>query len=245
MLIRLMVAFTVLVLTPFALRAEQAGPVDLELVLAVDASASISGGALEFQLRGHAAAFRDPLVAKAISGGRNGAIAVTLVQYAGPHTLETVVPWTRVAGPEDATRFADRITDTARPVRDGSTAIGSAIGDAVGLFDTSAFPAERRTIDLVSNGFSNSGPDVSIARDRAVADGITINALVILDEYDWLDQYFEESVIGGPHAFVRAAENRETFAEAILQKLIEEIAAVPGDWDGQGDGVWVAGLPGR
>lgn len=34
--------------------------VDLELVLAVDASGSITTGALEFQLRGHAAAFRDP-----------------------------------------------------------------------------------------------------------------------------------------------------------------------------------------
>ena len=96
--------------------------VDLELVLAVDASGSITTGTLEFQLRGHAAAFRDPQVADALTVGGNKAIAVTLVQWAGPNTLETVVPWTRIGDPADAKRFADSIAEMTRPPRDGSTA---------------------------------------------------------------------------------------------------------------------------
>jgi hypothetical protein len=202
--------------------------VDLELVLAVDASGSITTGALEFQLRGHAAAFRDPQVADALTVGGNRAIAVTLVQWAGPNTLETVVPWTRIADPVDAKRFADSIADMTRPPRDGSTAMGSAIDRAVDLFDGNGFTAPRRVIDICSNGFSNAGVDVSGARDRAVARGVTVNALAILDEYDWLEEYYVESVIGGPFAFVRTAESRDSFANAILHKLVEEISGVPG-----------------
>jgi Ca-activated chloride channel family protein len=202
--------------------------VDLELVLAVDASGSITTGALEFQLRGHAAAFRDPQVADALTVGGNKAIAVTLVQWAGPNTLETVVPWTRIGDPADAKRFADSIADMTRPPRDGSTAMGSAIDRAVELFAGSGFTAPRRVIDICSNGFSNAGVDVSGARDRAVKRGVTINALAILDEYDWLEEYYVESVIGGPFAFVRTAESRESFASAILHKLVEEIAGLPG-----------------
>ena len=124
-----------------------------------------------------------------------------------------------------------------RPPRDGSTAMGSAIDRAVELFDGSGFTAPRRVIDICSNGFSNAGVDVSGARDRAVKRGVTINALAILDEYDWLEDYYVESVIGGPFAFVRTAESRESFAKAILHKLIEEIAGVPGG-GGEGDAAW-------
>jgi Ca-activated chloride channel homolog len=221
-----MVALLMLVWIP-AGRGAETSVVDLALVLAVDASASITGGVLDFQLRGHAAAFRDPQVADAISAGPHGAIAATLVQWAGPHTLETLVPWKRVANADDAANFAQAIIERPRPLRDGSTAIGSAIDDAHRLFENSGFDATRKILDLSSNGFSNSGLEVARARDRAIAADITINALVILDEYDWLVAYFEESVIGGPGAFVHTAEDGASFAEALLRKLIKEIAALP------------------
>jgi hypothetical protein len=203
-------------------------PVDLELVLAVDASGSISTGALEFQLRGHAAAFRSPRVADALTASGTRAVAVTLVQWAGPNTLETVVPWTRIADAAGAVRFADSIAKLDRAQRDGSTAIGSAIDKAADLFDRNGFEAPRQVIDICGNGFSNSGVEVSGARDRAVAKGVTINALAILDEYDWLEEYYEESVIGGPFAFVTTAENRDSFGDAITRKLVKEIAGDPG-----------------
>ncbi|UEM04681.1 DUF1194 domain-containing protein [Skermanella rosea] len=226
-LIRSLAAAVLLLLAGAAARADQQ-PVDLELVMAVDASGSITTGALEFQLRGHAAAFRSAEVAESLTVGGTRSVAVTLVQWAGPNTLETVVPWTRVADAADAKGFADRIGAATRPPLDGSTAMGSAIDRAAGLFDGNGFDAPRRVIDISSNGFSNSGVDVEGARDRAVARGVTINALAILDEYDWLEEYYAESVIGGPFSFVRTAENRDSFADAILRKLVEEIAGGDG-----------------
>jgi hypothetical protein len=75
------------VMSSGAWAGEAGKAVDLELVLAVDASGSITTGTLEFQLRGHAAAFRDPQIADALTVGGNRAIAVTLVQWAGPNSL--------------------------------------------------------------------------------------------------------------------------------------------------------------
>jgi Ca-activated chloride channel homolog len=198
-------------------------PVDLELVLTVDGSASVSGGVLEFQLRGHAAALKDQRVADALGSGPHGAVAMTLLLYAGPGDAQVLVPWTRLSGAGEAADFADRILAASRPVRDGSTALGGAILAALPLFEGNGFEGTRRVVDLVSNGFSNSGPPVETARDAAAEEGVTVNGLAILDEFDWLEAYFAESVIGGPGAFVRTAETRASFAEAILFKMIDEI----------------------
>lgn len=198
-------------------------PVDLELVLTVDGSASVSGGVLEFQLRGQAAALRDARVAQAFGSGPHGAVAATLLLYAGPGEVRMLVPWTRIADAGDAAGFADRVLAADRPVRDGSTALGGAIFAALPLFEGNGFDGTRKVVDLVSNGFSNAGPPVELARDAAEEEGVTVNGLAILDEYDWLDAYFAESVIGGPGAFVRTAETSGSFAEAILFKMIDEI----------------------
>ena len=39
-----------------------------------------------------------------------------------------------------------------------------------------------------------------------------------------LPEYFKRSVTGGPGSFVIKAKNRTNFAEAILKKLVREIA---------------------
>lgn len=198
-------------------------PVDLELVLLVDASASITTGALDFQLRGHAAAFRDEKVKAAIPSGPRRGIAVTLARFDGPGSLKVLVPWRRLAGAADADAFADAVAAVAAGDEAGATAIGSAVADALGLFKATGFAADRRAIDIVSNGFSNAGVDPTIARDAAEAAGVTVNALVILDEYDWLEGYYRQSVIGGIGAFVRTADSKDSFAQALIAKLIDEI----------------------
>jgi Protein of unknown function (DUF1194) len=40
-----------------------------------------------------------------------------------------------------------------------------------------------------------------------------------------LDEYFRESVVGGPGAFVIPAEDFQAFGHAVKRKLIREIAA--------------------
>ncbi len=198
--------------------------VSLELVLAVDGSASITDGDLEFQLQGHAAAFLDPSLADAVSAG---GVAATLVVFSGPHSLRVLVPWTILSSGEDAKAFSAKIAAAPRGFQADSTALGSAIDDAAKLFDGNGIEAPRKVIDIVSNGFSNSGPDPSGARDRAERRGITINALAILDEFPWLEDYYQENVIGGANCFVKTAMDRDSFVEALRQKLIQEIAALP------------------
>jgi hypothetical protein len=196
-------------------------PVDLELVLLVDASASITTGALDFQLRGHAAAFRDDKVKAAIAAGPG--IAVTVARFDGPRSLKVLLPWRRLAGAADAEAFAEAVLAAPAGQEAGSTAIGSAVLDALDLLKGSGFDSPRRTIDIVSNGFSNAGIDPTLARDAAEAAHVTVNALVILDEYDWLEGYYRQQVIGGIGAFVRTAEGRDSFIQALIAKLIDEI----------------------
>lgn len=198
-------------------------PVGVAMVLAVDASASISTGTLAFQLRGHAAALRDPEVVRA--AGAAG-MAVVVVVFSGPGTLRPVVPWTLVSNAAEAAALAARI-EAARPqVRPDATALGSAIAGAAALFDRNGFEAPRRVIDIVSNGFNNAGPDPAVIRDRVARTGITINALAILDEYPWLESYYAETVVGGPGGFVHTAMDSGSFADALKQKLLAEIAGI-------------------
>ncbi|UKJ74661.1 DUF1194 domain-containing protein [Azospirillum brasilense] len=198
--------------------------VALELVLAVDGSASITDGDLEFQLQGHAAAFRDPDVRDAVAAG---GVAATLVVFSGPHSLRVLVPWTPLTSAEEVAAFADRMDKAPRGFQGDSTALGSAIEESAKLFVGNGFDAARKVIDIVSNGFSNSGPDPAGVRDRVERQGITINALAILDEFPWLEEYYQENVVGGMNGFVKTAMDRSSFVEALRQKLIQEIAALP------------------
>ncbi len=65
-------------------RSELAVDVDLELILAVDVSGSISPDELELERNGYVAAFRDPGLIAAIADGELGGIAVTYFEWAGP-----------------------------------------------------------------------------------------------------------------------------------------------------------------
>ncbi|CAO3430944.1 DUF1194 domain-containing protein [Azospirillum doebereinerae] len=222
-LLSLLATLTILAGNAALAAPKQAPEASVALVLALDGSASITQGDLEFQLQGHAAAFRDPSVADALS---SGGLLVTLAAYSGPRSLKVLIPWTLLKSAGDATRFADRIDALPRGFQGDSTAIGSAIEEASKLFDQGG-AAPNRVIDLVSNGFSNSGLDPALARDRATARGIVVNGLAILDEFPWLEEYFEECVIGGPGSFVKSAMDRASFVEALRQKLILEMVGVP------------------
>jgi len=204
--------------------AQGAERVDLALLLLVDASASISKGTLSFQLEGHAAAFRHPSVVDAIASGRHKRIGVSLAQFAGPESFATLMPWITLATAEDCARTAAAIDALPGIFMGGATAIGSAIVQGVRLLDRCPFAADKRKIDVVSNGFSNAGIDPESARSFAEAAGVTVNALAILDEYEWLERYYAEQVVAGEDSFVRTADSRASFAQAFLAKLVTEIA---------------------
>ncbi len=77
------------------------------------------------------------------------------------------------------------------------------------------------------DGMANFGVPPVTARDALVKAGITINGLAILSEEPWLDDYYRQNVIGGPASFCAVAEDFDSFADAILRKLIQEVASLP------------------
>ena len=207
-------------------------PVDLELVLAVDISGSVDEVEALLQREGYIAALRHPQVIEAIQGGMFGRIAVIYVEWAGDHYQRTMLDWSLLEDAESAFAFADALAETPL-VTAHWTSLSGAIDYAVPLFENNGFEGFRRVIDISGDGHNNRGRPVEQARDEAVAAGITINGLPIVNDRPnpWggrppldLDLYYEQRVIGGPGAFIVVAEDYTAFASAILSKLLLEIA---------------------
>jgi len=205
--------------------ARAAPPVDLVLVLAVDASGSVSQQRFELQKQGYAAAFRDPRVLNAIRSGATQSIAVTMFQWTGPRLHIQVVPWMLIKDEASANAVAAAIEASPRQLFGGGTSISGAIDYARLLLAQAPYEPARRVIDVSGDGSNNSGRPVTLARDEAVRAGVAINGLPILTVEPDLDGYYRDFVIGGPGAFMVPATSYETFAEAIIKKLVNEIAA--------------------
>ncbi len=209
-----------------------AEPVDVELVLAVDVSLSMSPMELEIQRRGYAAALTDRQVLDAIASGGHGKVAITYFEWAGSTSQHVIVPWSVIASPQDAARVAEQLT--AAPSNSARrTSISSAIDFGVDLFAETNFRGMKRVIDISGDGPNNQGPAVSQSRDAAVAQGIVINGLPLMTNggfassfnIDDLDRYYTDCVIGGPGAFVIPVNEWEQFPEAVRRKLVLELAA--------------------
>jgi len=214
---------------PTGLPAWAQRAVDLELVLAVDASGSVSQERFVLQQRGYVAAFRDPRLLQAVRSGATGSIAVTMTQWTGPAMQVQVVPWALIADQASMLAFADAIEKAPRQLFGGGTSISGAIDHAMALFAKSDHKGARRVIDISGDGANNRGRAAADARDEAVQVGVVINGLPILAVEPFLDQYYWTNVIGGPNAFVIAIESYEAFAEAVLKKLIIEVSAGPAE----------------
>ena len=221
------------ILVPAAARAAE--DVDLLLVLAVDVSRSIDASKFQLQREGYAAAVADPHVLDAIRTGRTGRIGLTFVEWSGVGAQKVVIDWTTIGDADSAKGFGDRLLEAPRSFAD-RTSISGAIEFAMGQFDKAPYEAARRTIDVSGDGTNNAGRDIATLRDEAVAKGITINGLVILSDnpMSWnpdhtnppggLANYYRNNVVGGPSAFVMVAENFNSFGQAIIKKMIAEVA---------------------
>ena len=219
----------------FAASPARTEPVDLLLVLAADVSRSIDSQKFQLQREGYAAALADPRVIDAIQSGRRGRIGVLFLEWSGFGNQKVVIDWTVVDGPKAAQAFGDRLLESPRSFAD-RTSISGGIDAAVAQLARAPFEAQRRTIDVSGDGTNNAGRDVGLARDEALALGISINGLVILSDtpLPWnpehtnppggLTKYYRDNVIGGPGSFALEAKDFNSFGEAIVKKMIAEIA---------------------
>ncbi len=209
--------------------------VDLLLVLAADVSRSVDNAKFQLQREGYAAAISDPRVLDAVRSGRNGRIGLTFVEWSGVGSQRVLIDWTTIGDAESARGFGDRLLEAPRSFAD-RTSISGAIEFAMGQLARTPYEPARRTIDISGDGTNNAGGDVTLARDRAIAQGVTNNGLVILSDTPlaWnpdhtnppggLQNYYRNNVIGGPGAFVLVAENFNSFGQAIVKKMIAEVA---------------------
>jgi hypothetical protein len=230
------VAFAEMAMLPSMARAQT---VDAAIALAADVSRSIDDEEFQLQRRGYAAAITDPRFMQAIKAGTHGAIALCFLEWAGSDQLAVVAKWMVIRDGNDAAKFAKILLDAPRSSA-GRTAIGAGIDFAVTQLEADGVSAERRIIDVSGDGSNNSGRLVTEARDEAVAKGITINGLAIINEKTsgepgtfryvhthppgGLPNYYRDNVIGGPGAFVLQIVNFDTFAEAMTNKLLTEIS---------------------
>jgi hypothetical protein len=216
--------------------ATQAGErVDLLLVLAADVSRSVDDPKFRLQRSGYASALENPRVIEAIRSGANRRIGVAYLEWSGVASQRVVVDWSLIGDEKSAREFGDRLLEAPRSCAD-RTSISGGIDFAMAQLERAPYEGLRRTIDVSGDGTNNSGRDVGAARDDAVAKGVTINGLVILSESPtpWnpehtnppggLANYYRRNVIGGPGAFVMVAENFKSFGNALINKLIAEIA---------------------
>jgi len=226
---------SLLVLGGAARAAEQ---VDLLLVLASDVSRSVDTRKFQLQREGYAAALSNPRVIEAIRSGPHGRIAICFVEWSGATSLKLVIDWTIVNDAASARKIGDQMLELPRSFAD-RTSISAGLEFAMSQLEHAPFQAVRRTIDVSGDGTNNSGRDIAMVRDEVLAKGVTINGLVILSDtpLPWnpehtnppggLDGYYRNNVIGGAGAFVMVAENHNSFGQAIVKKLIAEIAWMP------------------
>jgi hypothetical protein len=155
-----------------------------------------------------------------------GGIEALVLEWSDPDKIAITVGWSRIANRTGAAAFAASVRATQRS-SNGLTAIGSALLAAAAAFDHMPEPAGHKIIDISGDGMANFGVAPVTARDALVNQGITINGLAILSEEPWLDDYYRTNVVGGPAAFVLVAKNFDSFADAILRKLVQEVASAP------------------
>lgn len=199
---------------------------DVALVLAIDASGSVKEDEFALQLQGYAQAFRSPRVHAALSDA--GIVDIGAVLFSDTEIGLQVLPMMRLRSASDADELAARIEEMRRPLP-GNTGIGVGVLAAISLLEAPGACAYRRLINLSGDGPESMAPrtrtavSTAEARQRAEDFGITINALAIQSDVPDLDQWYRERLITGPGAFVMNVDGFESFAEAIVEKLVREI----------------------
>ncbi len=230
----------------FAACAALPGPalaVDLALVLLNDVSKSMDEAEYTLVKDGYREAFSDPdVIAALLLNG--GGIAVTYVEFSGKNEVKRVLDWQVLTDAASARAFGEAVAAAPRSSA-GNTALSAGLSAAARMLLEIDFQATRRVIDIASDHPSDGGRCAPI-RDAAVAAGITINALPIINEEvigtidgrltytasrwgsETVVDFYRRTIVGGPGSFAVEARTYAVFGEALKRKLLLEFIASPG-----------------
>lgn len=211
-----------------------AGPVDarvpcadLALVLAIDVSGSIDATEYDLQLDGYRSALASPAVRNALADA--GRVEIGALLWGDDAMPRTVIPMRLLDHASALDRFAHDLRSVGRRTW-GNTGLATALAQSLDLLLEPDHCADRRLVNVSGDGRASTDPRArsrespETARARAAREGVTINALAILNEDPDLADYYRTRVIAGPGAFVMQVEDFRTFEEALIRKLVREIA---------------------
>jgi hypothetical protein len=199
---------------------------DVALVLTIDVSGSIDDSHFKLQREGIAGALESEEVAAALLNGVNQTIEIAVVEWAEEQRL--LVPWTVLRGRGDLEALAGRLRSAGRSWLHTKTDPGGGIVAAECLFADQPFVAARQVIDVSGDGRQNTGEVATAdARDAAISHGLTVNGLPIASgDEPGIEDWYRANVVGGPGAFLVAADSYDAFATAFQQKLRLEITGL-------------------
>ncbi|TPW32718.1 DUF1194 domain-containing protein [Pararhizobium mangrovi] len=222
-----------MVFTASSARAAETGdePVAVELCLAVDGSGSIGEDEFTFQRRAYADAITSKPVLDTIASTYSGTIAIALMEWGGPDSMNPIVGWTRIGNAQEAQGFADAVVAAPRKAV-GWNSISNAIDFCQNWMAKNAYDGQRRIIDVSGDSGQHGGMPLEVARRNAVEDGIVINALALnyrgsglYGSDTALEDHFRAEVIGGTGSFALTVDREDQFVKALTRKLVLELAA--------------------
>lgn len=199
----------------------QTGPAhacDLALLLAIDISGSVDDAEYKLQIESTAGALEDPLVTDALV---RGDVAVAVVQWSSYGMQKTVLPWRQMQSRDDVLAYARAARALERAFGKADTAVADAITYSVGEFDKVA-DCSRRVIDISGDGIQNAGGPLPEARERAIAAGITVNAIAIESIGLAITEFYRRHVITRD-GFVMTSRGHSEYPEVLRAKLVREI----------------------
>lgn len=234
-LIRLIACFFMFLLVgETSTQSQEEGRVGMLLVLAIDSSASVTPGRWQVQLNGYVQAFKSPEVIEAIRLYGDEGIGVAVFAFGETGQQKVFAEWFRVYDAASALALSAFLSSAERPFK-GGTSVAKAVSFGTDFFSIAPFKSERRVLDISGDG-KNTDPSptpvmLSKMRERALAQGITINGLPILGNEADIEEYYQKYVAGGVGSFcitVKNPDDEVEFGRAIIQKMTREIiSALP------------------
>lgn len=227
----LMIAAAALLAGPVLAQESARTKVDLELCLAVDGSGSIQEDEFAFQRQAYAQAVSHPDVVGIMTSGFERRVAIALMEWGGPDSLHPIVDWTLIDSQESAAAFAEAVLAAPRRAF-GWNSISNAIAFCHQWIDSNGFEGFRKVIDVSGDAGQRGGMPLPLARELATNAGIVINGLALHYRSGGMTgpggqalvDHFRQDVIGGMGAFALAVEEEDQFIDALIRKLILEIA---------------------
>ena len=202
---------------------------DANIVTGLDISGSIEPREAQMQIDGIAMAIRSPDIVAAIQSGRFGRIGFAVFVWAD-RSYPVLVSWRLISSSQEALETSKEVADRLRAILNSNVAaevgtltdLSGAIDYGGGMLRSAPFATDHRILNIVGNGIDNVGEGASLARDRLVAQGVTINGVAL--GYDrTIYEYYHREVIGGPTAFVLAAHDPDKLVDVLARKFATEI----------------------